>query len=185
EDGTDAMIELKEFHVGQTLRVKANEKVPTDGEIIEGETSIDESMVTGESMPVEKHSGDKVIGGTINGNRSFTMLATKVGSETLLAQIVKMVGEAQRSHAPIQRLADVVSSYFVPAVILVAIIAFVIWLIVGSFASAVVAAVSVLIIACPCALGLATPMSIMVATGHGAKNGVLIKKAEVLETLEK
>lgn len=185
EDGSDEVIDLNHLHVGQMLRVKANEKVPTDGEIVDGETSIDESMVTGESMPVEKHAGDKVIGGTINGNRSFTMTATKVGSETLLAQIVRMVGEAQRSRAPIQRLADVVSKYFVPAVILVAIIAFVIWLAVGSFASAVVAAVSVLIIACPCALGLATPMSIMVATGHGAKNGVLIKKAEALEILEK
>jgi Cu+-exporting ATPase len=185
EDGRDEVIDLKHVHVGQTLRVKANEKVPTDGEIVEGETSIDESMVTGESMPVEKHAGDKVIGGTINGNRPFVMRAEKVGSETLLAQIVKMVGEAQRSRAPIQQLADVVSSYFVPAVIFVAIIAFVIWLILGSFASAVVAAVSVLIIACPCALGLATPMSIMVGTGHGAKNGVLIKKAEALETLEK
>ena len=185
DDGSEEVIDLKHVHVGQTLRVKANEKVPTDGEIIDGETSIDESMVTGESMPVQKHSGDKVIGGTINGNRSFTMRATKVGSKTLLAQIVKMVGEAQRSRAPIQRLADVVSAYFVPAVMIVAIIAFIVWLVLGSFASAVVAAVSVLIIACPCALGLATPMSIMVGTGHGAKNGVLIKKAEALETLEK
>jgi Cu+-exporting ATPase len=185
EDGRDEVVDLAHVHVGQTLRVKANEKVPTDGEIIDGETSIDESMVTGESMPVEKHAGDQVIGGTINGNRSFTMRATRVGSETLLAQIVRMVGEAQRSRAPIQRLADVVSGYFVPAVILVAIVAFVVWLVLGSFASAVVAAVSVLIIACPCALGLATPMSIMVATGRGARSGVLIKKAEALETLEK
>jgi Cu+-exporting ATPase len=173
------------FTVGQTLRVKANEKVPTDGEIIDGSTSIDESMVTGESIPVEKSTGNKVIGGTINANRSFLMRAEKVGSETLLAQIVKMVGEAQRSRAPIQRLADVVSSYFVPAVIVIAVIAFVVWLILGSPAYAIVAAVSVLIIACPCALGLATPMSIMVGTGHGAKNGVLVKTAEALETLEK
>jgi Cu+-exporting ATPase len=165
--------------------VKANEKIPTDGEITDGETTIDESMVTGESMPVEKRSGDKVIGGTINGNRAFMMKAERVGSETLLAQIVRMVGEAQRSRAPIQRLADVVSAYFVPAVIVVALIAFVIWLIFGSLAYAIVAAVSVLIIACPCALGLATPMSIMVGTGHGAKNGVLVKKAEALEILEK
>lgn len=185
DDGTDEVIDLRHVHAGQTLRVKANEKVPTDGSIIDGETSIDESMVTGESMPVKKHAGDKVIGGTINGNRSFTMVAEKVGSETLLAQIVKMVGEAQRSRAPIQRLADVVSAYFVPAVVIAAIIAFIVWFLLGSFASAVVAAVSVLIIACPCALGLATPMSIMVGTGHGAKNGVLIKKAEALETLEK
>jgi Cu+-exporting ATPase len=179
------VIDLADVHVGQTLRVKANEKVPTDGEIIDGNTSIDESMVTGESMPVEKHSGDTVIGGTINGNRSFTMRAARVGSETLLSQIVRMVGEAQRSRAPIQRLVDVVSGYFVPAVILVAVIAFVAWLMLGSFASAVVAAVSVLIIACPCALGLATPMSIMVATGRGARSGVLIKQAEALEVLEK
>jgi P-type Cu+ transporter len=171
--------------VGQTLRVKANEKVPTDGEIIDGETSIDESMVTGESIPVEKHVDDDVIGGTINGNRAFTMRAARIGADTLLAQIVKMVGEAQRSRAPIQRLADAVSGYFVPAVIVVAIIAFVVWLMLGSFAYAIVAAVSVLIIACPCALGLATPMSIMVGTGQGARNGVLIKKAEALETLEK
>ncbi|MBX7056307.1 MAG: heavy metal translocating P-type ATPase [Pyrinomonadaceae bacterium] len=185
EDRPDELVDLRHVHVGQRLRVKANEKVPTDGEIVDGDTSIDESMVTGESMPVEKHAGDRVIGGTINGNRSFTMRATKVGTETLLAQIVKMVGEAQRSRAPIQRLADVVSAYFVPTVIIVAMIAFAVWLVLGSFASAVVAAVSVLIIACPCALGLATPMSIMVGTGHGAKNGVLIKKAEALETLEK
>ena len=185
EDGSEEVIDLRHVHAGATLRVKANEKVPTDGEIVDGETSIDESMVTGESLPVTKSAGSKVIGGTINGNRPFTMRAEKIGSETLLAQIVKMVGEAQRSRAPIQRLADVVSAYFVPAVILVAVVAFVVWLIFGSLAYAVVAAVSVLIIACPCALGLATPMSIMVGTGHGAKNGVLIKKAEALETLEK
>ena len=183
-DGSEETVDLRHVEAGQTLRVKANEKVPTDGEIIEGNTSIDESMVTGESMPVEKHAGDKVIGGTINGSRSFTMRAERVGKETLLAQIVKMVGEAQRSRAPIQRLADVVSAYFVPAVILVAVVAFGVWLAFGSLTYAIVAAVSVLIIACPCALGLATPMSIMVGTGVGAKNGVLIKKAEALETLE-
>jgi Cu+-exporting ATPase len=185
DDGRDEVIDLAHVNVGQRLRVKANEKVPTDGEILDGVTSIDESMVTGESLPVEKRVGDKVIGGTINGNRSFTMRATRVGSETLLAQIVRMVGEAQRSRAPIQRLADVVAGYFVPTVLVVAVIAFVVWLLLGSFASAVVAAVSVLIIACPCALGLATPMSIMVGTGRGAHSGVLIKKAEALETLEK
>jgi Cu+-exporting ATPase len=185
EDGSEELIDLRHVHKGATLRVKANEKVPTDGEIIEGETSVDESMVTGESLPVGKEAGSKVIGGTINGNRPFLMRAERVGSETLLAQIVKMVGEAQRSRAPIQRLADVVSSYFVPAVILVAVVAFVVWAIFGSLTYAIVAAVSVLIIACPCALGLATPMSIMVGTGHGAKNGVLVKKAEALETLEK
>ncbi|MBK9164896.1 MAG: cadmium-translocating P-type ATPase [Acidobacteria bacterium] len=183
-DGSEETVDLRHVEAGQTLRVKANEKVPTDGEIIEGETSIDESMVTGESMPVTKQAGAKVIGGTINGSRSFTMRAERVGKETLLAQIVKMVGEAQRSRAPIQRLADVVSAYFVPAVILVAVVAFGVWFIFGSLAYAIVAAVSVLIIACPCALGLATPMSIMVGTGVGAKNGVLIKKAEALELLE-
>jgi Cu+-exporting ATPase len=184
-DGREETIDLRHVVAGLVLRVKANEKVPTDGEIIEGETSIDESMVTGESIPVEKKAGANVIGGTINGNRTFTMKATKVGSETLLAQIVKMVGEAQRSRAPIQRLADSVSAYFVPAVVIAAVIAFVVWIFLGSFGYAVVAAVSVLIIACPCALGLATPMSIMVGSGHGARNGVLIKKAEALETLEK
>src|ERR1035437_266136 len=185
DDGSERVVDLRAVSVGQTLRVRANEKVPTDGEIIDGETSVDESMVTGESIPVEKHAGDNVIGGTINGNRPFTMRAGRVGADTVLAQIVKMVGEAQRSRAPIQRLADAVSAYFVPAVIVVAIIALVVWLMVGSFAYAIVAAVSVLIIACPCALGLATPMSIMVGTGQGARNGVLIKKAEALETLEK
>ncbi len=185
DNGTEETIDLRHVHAGQILRVKANEKVPTDGEIVEGETSIDESMVTGESIPVEKHAGAKVIGGTINGNHTFLMRAEKVGKDTLLAQIVRMVGEAQRSRAPIQRLADVVSAYFVPAVIIIAIIAFGVWLVLGSLSYAIVAAVSVLIIACPCALGLATPMSIMVGTGHGAKNGVLVKKAEALETLEK
>jgi Cu+-exporting ATPase len=148
-DGGEREVHLNEVHAGETLRVKANEKVPTDGEIIEGETSIDESMVTGESIPVEKHTGSKVIGGTMNGNRPFLMKAEKVGSETLLAQIVKMVGEAQRSRAPIQRLADVVSAYFVPTVIVVAIIAFIIWLTFGSLSYAIVTAVAVLIIACP------------------------------------
>ena len=185
DDGTEAEIALKDVQLGATLRVKANEKIPTDGVITEGETSIDESMVTGESIPVEKKVGDKVIGGTINGRRGFVMKAEKVGSDTLLAQIVRMVGEAQRSRAPIQRLVDVVSGYFVPAVIVVAVVAFVAWLFLGSFAYAMVAAVSVLIIACPCALGLATPMSIMVGTGHGARHGVLVKKAEALEILEK
>ncbi|MBA2378478.1 MAG: heavy metal translocating P-type ATPase [Blastocatellia bacterium] len=185
DDGSEDVIDLRHVIAGQTLRVKANEKIPTDGEIIEGSTSIDESMVTGESMPVEKSAGDAVIGGTINGGRSFLMRADRVGSDTLLAQIVKMVGEAQRSRAPIQRLADAVSAYFVPAVIVVAVVAFVVWFILGSLTFAIVAAVSVLIIACPCALGLATPMSIMVGTGHGAKNGVLVKKAVALETLEK
>lgn len=184
-DGSEETIDLKHVHAGHILRVKANEKIPTDGEITEGETAIDESMVTGESMPVEKTAGAKVIGGTINGNRSFLMRAEKVGGDTLLAQIVRMVGEAQRSRAPIQRIADSVSAYFVPTVVIAAIIAFGVWLALGSLPYAIVAAVSVLIMACPCALGLATPMSIMVGTGHGAKNGVLVKKAEALEILEK
>ncbi|NNE98504.1 MAG: heavy metal translocating P-type ATPase [Pyrinomonadaceae bacterium] len=185
DDGTEEEIALKDVQLGARLRVKANEKIPVDGTIVEGETSVDESMVTGESIPVEKRAGDQIIGGTINGKRGFMMRAEKVGSDTLLAQIVRMVGEAQRSQAPIQRLADVVSAYFVPAVILVALIAFAVWIVFGSFTYALVAAVSVLIIACPCALGLATPMSIMVGTGHGAKNGVLVKKAAALEALEK
>jgi len=185
EDGTEEEIPLKDVQLGATLRVNANEKIPVDGVILEGETSVDESLVTGESIPVEKSSGDRIIGGTINGKRGFIMKAEKVGSDTLLAQIVRMVSEAQRSQAPIQRLADVVSAYFVPAVILVAVTAFIVWMIFGSFTYALVAAVSVLIIACPCALGLATPMSIMVGTGHGAQNGILIKKAEALETLER
>jgi Cu+-exporting ATPase len=185
DDGTESEIALKDVQIGASLRVKANEKIPTDGVITEGETAVDESMVTGESIPVEKTAGDRVIGGTINGRRGFLMKAEKIGGDTLLAQIVRMVGEAQRSRAPIQRLADVVSGYFVPAVIVVAIVALVVWMIFGSFAYALVAAVSVLIIACPCALGLATPMSIMVGTGHGARHGVLVKKAEALEILEK
>lgn len=185
EDETEAEIPLADVQIGAVLRIKANEKIPTDGVILSGETAIDESMISGEPIPVEKRVGDKVIGGTLNGNRPILMKAEKVGGETLLAQIVQMVGEAQRSRAPIQKLADIVSGYFVPAVVLVAIISFVVWLFFGSFASAIVAAVSVLIIACPCALGLATPMSIMVGTGHGAKNGVLVKKAEALEILEK
>jgi Cu+-exporting ATPase len=185
EDGAEAEIALKDVQIGAELRVKANEKIPTDGVILEGEIAVDESMVTGESIPVEKASGDKVIGGTINGRRGFVMRAEKVGGDTLLAQIVRMVGEAQRSRAPIQRLVDVVSAYFVPAVIVAAFAAFAVWFVFAGFSYALVAAVSVLIIACPCALGLATPMSIMVGTGHGARHGVLVKKAEALEILEK
>ncbi|HEX9930753.1 MAG TPA: heavy metal translocating P-type ATPase [Pyrinomonadaceae bacterium] len=185
DDGSETEIPLQHVEAGAKLRVRANEKIPTDGTILEGESAVDESMITGESVPVEKTPGDKVIGGTINGRRGFVMRAERVGSDTLLAQIVRMVGEAQRSRAPIQRVADAVSSYFVPAVVLVAIVAFVVWLIFGSLTYALVAAVSVLIIACPCALGLATPMSIMVGSGHGARHGILIKKAEALEILEK
>ncbi len=185
DDGDEAEVEIKDLQVGAKISVRANEKIPTDGVILEGKTIVDESMITGEPVAVEKSAGDQVIGATINGNRAFTMRATRVGSETLLSQIVRMVGEAQRSRAPVQRLADQVAAFFVPAVVLIAVAAFVVWLTFGSFALALAAAISVLIIACPCALGLATPMSIMVATGRGAKAGVLIKKAEALEILEK
>ena len=159
-----------------------------DGIVLEGTTSVDESMITGEPIPVEKTKGSKVTGGTVNGTGSFIMRAERVGSDTLLAQIVRMVAEAQRSRAPIQKLADVVAGYFVPAVVLVAVLTFIIWALVGpepAMAYALVNAVAVLIIACPCALGLATPMSIMVGTGRGATAGVLIKNAEALEVLEK
>jgi Cu+-exporting ATPase len=173
---------------GDVLRVRPGEKVPVDGVIIEGHSSIDESMITGESIPVEKNAGDKATGATINQTGSFLMRAEQVGDETLLARIVRMVAEAQRSRAPIQRLADKVSGYFVPAVMAVAVVTFIVWLTVGPeprLAYAVVNAVAVLIIACPCALGLATPMSIMVGVGRGAQEGVLIKNAEALETMEK
>jgi Cu+-exporting ATPase len=188
EDGSDEEIPLDHVHRDDRLRVRPGEKVPVDGTVLEGRSAVDESMVTGESIPVEKSEGDTVIGGTINGTGSFVMRAERVGSETMLAQIVQMVAEAQRSRAPIQRLADVVAGYFVPAVVTVAVAAFVVWSLVGpapAMAHALVAAVSVLIIACPCALGLATPMSIMVATGRGAHAGVLIKNAEALERFEK
>lgn len=188
EDGKDEEISLDVIKPGDKLRVRPGEKVPVDGVILEGTSSVDESMVTGEPIPVEKAKGDKVTGGTVNGTGGFTMQAERVGSETLLAQIVRMVSEAQRSRAPIQRLADVVSSYFVPAVIVAAVVTFVVWSLFGPeprLAHAIVNAVAVLIIACPCALGLATPMSIMVGTGRGATAGVLIKNAEALEVLEK
>jgi Cu+-exporting ATPase len=168
--------------------VRPGEKVPVDGEVIEGASSLDESLVTGESIPVEKAAGDRLIGATVNGTGGLLMRAERVGADTLLAQIVRMVSEAQRSRAPIQRLVDVVSAWFVPAVVVVAILTFVVWSLVGPeprLGHAVVNAVSVLIIACPCALGLATPMSIMVGTGRGATVGVLIKHAEVLEVMEK
>jgi Cu+-exporting ATPase len=187
-DGTDEEVGLDQILVGDHLRVRPGEKVPVDGELMEGRVAIDESMVTGESMPVTKEPGDKVIGGAINKTGSFVMRAEKVGADTLLSQIVQMVAQAQRSRAPIQRLADMVSGWFVPAVILVAAIAFAVWATVGPeprFAFALVAAVSVLIIACPCALGLATPLSIMVGVGRGAQAGVLIKNAEALERFEK
>jgi Cu+-exporting ATPase len=187
-NGVEEDIPLDQVHPGDLLRVRPGEKVPVDGVVIEGRSSVDEAMVTGEPIPVEKTEGDKVTGGTINVAGSFVMRAERVGADTLLAQIVRMVGEAQRSRAPIQRLADVVSAWFVPAVAVIAVIAFLIWAFVGPeprMAYALVNAVAVLIIACPCALGLATPMSVMVGTGRGATEGVLIKNAEALETLEK
>jgi Cu+-exporting ATPase len=183
-DGSEEDIPLEHVLPGDTLRVRPGEKVPVDGKILSGSSAIDESLMTGESMPVEKSAGEQVTGGTLNKTGSFLMTAERVGNDTLLAQIVRMVREAQRSRAPIQRLADVVAGWFVPAVLLVAIVTAAIWA-VYSPASALVNAVAVLIIACPCALGLATPMSIMVGTGRGASEGVLIRNAEVLETLEK
>jgi Cu+-exporting ATPase len=188
DDGSELDTPLEHVKPGDRLRVRPGEKVPVDGVVIEGATSIDESMITGEPIPVEKTKGSKVTGGTVNGTGSFVMRAERVGSDTLLAQIVRMVAEAQRSRAPIQKLADIVAGYFVPAVVLVAIVTFIIWAAFGpepSMAYALLNAVAVLIIACPCALGLATPMSIMVGTGRGATAGVLIKNAEALEVLEK
>lgn len=185
-NGEEQDVPLAEVQANDLLRVRPGEKIPVDGVIVEGRSSIDESMVTGEPIPVEKSAGDKVIGATVNGTGSFVMRAERVGSETLLSQIVQMVAEAQRSRAPIQKLADVVSGYFVPAVILIAVITFVIWAFVGPeprMAHALINAVAVLIIACPCALGLATPMSIMVATGKGAQVGVLFRNAEAIEVL--
>ncbi len=188
DDGADEEVALAQVQIGDRLRVRPGDSLPVDGVVLEGRSAVDESMVTGESMPVEKESGAKVIGGTINGTGGLVMRAERVGSDTMLARIVHMVAEAQRSRAPIQRLADVVSAWFVPAVIAVAVAAFVAWMIWGpapAFAYALVAAVSVVIIACPCALGLATPMSIMVGVGKGATAGVLIKNAEALERFEK
>jgi P-type Cu+ transporter len=187
-DGSENDVPLSEVQVGDRLRVRPGEKIPVDGVVLDGLSAVDESMVTGEPVPVEKVVGAKVVGGTLNGTGSLVIEAEHVGSATLLAQIVKMVGEAQRSRAPIQRLADLVAAYFVPAVLLVAVIAFVAWGLWGPeprLAHALVNAVAVLIIACPCALGLATPMSIMVGTGKGATEGVLVRNAEALETLEK
>ena len=187
-DGSDEDVALDRVAVGDRLRVRPGDKVPIDGEILEGRSAIDESMVTGESMPVSKTIGDRVVGGTINQTGAFVMRADRVGRDTVLAQIVEMVAKAQRSRAPIQRLADQVSGWFVPLVVAVAVLAFAAWATFGPeprFAYGLVAAVSVLIIACPCALGLATPMSIMVGVGRGAQSGVLIKNAEALERLEK
>lgn len=188
ESGEDEDVPLDQIKVGDLIRVRPGEKVPLDGIVAEGQSAVDESMITGESMPVKKELQSKVIGGTMNQTGSFVMKAEHIGKDTMLSQIVHMVAEAQRSRAPIQRLADIVASWFVPAVILVAVLAFIIWSIYGpspAFSYALIAAVSVLIIACPCALGLATPMSIMVGVGKGAQAGVLIKNAEALERLEK
>jgi Cu+-exporting ATPase len=187
-DGTEIDVSIEHVNAGDSLRVRPGEKVPTDGLIIDGESSVDESPMTGEPIPVEKSTGAAVIGGTVNGTGTFVMRAERVGSETLLSQIVRMVSEAQRSRAPVQKLADRVSGYFVPAVILVAILTFIVWAIYGPeprMAHALLNAVAVLIIACPCALGLATPMAIMVGTGRGALAGILVKNAEALEILEK
>ena len=186
--GHEEDVPLDDVHPGDLLRVRPGERVPVDGVVVEGASSVDESMITGEPIPVEKVSGARVVGATVNGTGSFVMRAERVGSETLLAQIVQMVAEAQRSRAPIQKLADVVSSYFVPAVVLIALITFIVWSIWGpepQMAHGLVNAVAVLIIACPCALGLATPMSIMVATGKAAQNGVLFRNAEAIEVMRK
>ncbi|WP_099092122.1 heavy metal translocating P-type ATPase [Paludisphaera borealis] len=188
DDGREEDVALDQVQVGDRLRVRPGEKVPVDGVVLEGSSFVDESMVSGEPVPVEKTAGQPLIGGTVNGVGSLVMRAERVGAETMLAQIVRMVGEAQRTRAPIQRLADVVASYFVPIVLLVALLTFIAWASFGPeprFAYALVNAVAVLIIACPCALGLATPMSIMVGTGRGATSGVLVRNAEALETLER
>jgi Cu+-exporting ATPase len=188
ESRGDREVSLEEVKVGDKLRIVPGDKVPVDGEVLEGHSSVEESMITGEPLPVEKSAGDKVTGGTLNGTGSFVMRAERIGDDTLLGQIVNMVAEAQRSRAPIQGLADKVSRIFVPAVLVISIITFVLWFWIGpepNLAHAIVNAVAVLIIACPCALGLATPMSIMVGVGRGAQNGVLVKNAEALERLEK
>ena len=187
-DGTELDVPLEHIQVGDMLRVRPGEKVPVDGVVTDGESSVDESLMTGEPIPVQKGPGQKVIGGTINGTGTLLMRAERVGNETLLAQIVRMVSEAQRSRAPVQKLADRVAGYFVPAVVLIAAITFAVWAAVGPqprMAHALLNAIAVLIIACPCALGLATPMAIMVGTGRGALAGILVKNAEALEALEK
>jgi Cu+-exporting ATPase len=188
EDGSEADIPLDQVQPGDRLRIRPGEKVPVDGVVLEGNSAVDEAMITGEPIPAEKTPGDSLIGATVNGTGSLIMRAERVGAETLLAQIVRMVAEAQRSRAPIQKLADVVASYFVPAVVLAAVVTFVVWALAGpepAMAYALINAVAVLIIACPCALGLATPMSIMVATGKGATLGVLFKNADAIEVLRK
>ncbi len=188
ENGKDRVTSIHDIKVGDYLRVKPGDKIPVDGKISEGQSNIDESMITGEPIPVEKAEGDKVSSGTINGNKSFVMLAERVGADTLLSQIIQMVNDASRSRAPIQKLADTISKYFVPIVIVVALITFAVWAAFGPEPALVfgfVNAIAVLIIACPCALGLATPMSVMVGVGKGAQSGILIKNAEALETMDK
>jgi Cu+-exporting ATPase len=185
-EGTEVDVSLDPVHVGDHLRVRPGERIPVDGVLLEGASAVDESMVTGEPMPLEKAAGDKLTGGTLNTSGSFVMRAERVGSETTLAQIVKLVSGAQRSRAPMQRLADKVAAIFVPAVVLAAVITFLAWAMVGPqprLTHALVNAVAVLIIACPCALGLATPMSVMVAVGKGAGAGVLIRNAEASRRL--
>jgi P-type Cu+ transporter len=187
QDGTEADIALADIQVGDHIRVRPGEKIPTDGSVIDGQSAVDESMITGEAVPTEKTNGAKLVGGTINGTGGLVMKAERVGADTLLAQIIKMVSEAQRTRAPIQRLADKIASWFVPAVLAASAITFFVWAIFGPqprYAHALVNAVAVLIIACPCALGLATPMSIMVSTGRGAGEGILIRDAETLEIFE-
>ncbi len=187
-DGVETEVSISEIHAGDILKVKPGDKIPVDGILTEGESSIDESMITGEPMPVHKAVADKVSSGTINGNQSFLMKAEKVGSDTLLSQIIHLVNDASRSRAPIQNLADKISGYFVPVVVLISLITFAVWAIFGpepAYVFALINAIAVLIIACPCALGLATPMSVMVGVGKGAQNGVLIKNAEALEKLDK
>ncbi len=187
-DGVETEVSISEIHAGDILKVKPGDKIPVDGKLTEGESSIDESMITGEPMPVRKAVDDKVSSGTINGNQSFLMKAEKVGSDTLLSQIIHMVNDASRSRAPIQNLADKISGYFVPVVVIISLITFAVWAIFGpepAYVFALINAIAVLIIACPCALGLATPMSVMVGVGKGAQNGVLIKNAEALEKLDK
>jgi Cu+-exporting ATPase len=188
DDGSEEDVPLERLQRGDRLRIRPGEKVPVDGEVLEGRSSVDESMVSGEPIPVEKEPGSKVVGGTVNGTGSLLMRAERVGAETLLAQIVRLVGEAQRSRAPVQRLADQVAGYFVPAVLVVSVLTFLAWAIFGGesrYSQGLVNAVAVLLIACPCALGLATPMAVMVGTGRGAEAGVLIRNAEVLEILQR
>lgn len=187
-DGTEIDVPIDTLAVGDKLRVRPGEKIPVDGVVLEGASAVDESLMTGESLPIEKSEGSRVVGGTVNGTGTLVMRAERVGNETMLAQIVRMVGEAQRSRAPVQKLADRVSSYFVPAVVLIAVLTFIAWAVLGpspKMSHALLNAVAVLIIACPCALGLATPMAIMVGTGRGALSGILVKNAEALELLEK